>query len=186
VGLAEAGLTISVSAIAWARARPLGSLFAGAMALAALARYGVGAAGLVAAFTCATLVVLSVIDVESRRLPNRIVLPAALIVLVAHVAVAPDQSASWIGAAFGAAAFLFVFALAYPAGLGMGDVKLALLLGAALGSAILPALLLGTLAGAVAAVWLLVRHGARARRMTMPFGPFLAFGAIATMLLLAP
>jgi prepilin signal peptidase PulO-like enzyme (type II secretory pathway) len=65
-------------------------------------------------------------------------------------------------------------------------VKLALLLGAALGSAILPALLLGTLAGAVAAVWLLVRHGARARRMTMPFGPFLAFGAIATMLLLAP
>ena len=179
-------MTTSASAVAWARARPLGSLFATAVALTALARYGFGAAGLVAAFTCATLVVLSVIDVEARRLPNRIVLPAAVIVLLAHLAIAPDSWASWVGAAFGAAAFLLVFALAYPAGLGMGDVKLALLLGAALGSAILPALLLGTLAGAAAAVWLLVRHGARARRMTMPFGPFLAFGAIATMLLLAP
>lgn len=179
-------MTTSVSAVAWARARPLGSLFAAAMAVTLLTRYGFGGPGLVAAFTCATLVVLSVIDVEARRLPNRIVLPAAAIVLIAHIAVAPERWASWVGAALGAAAFLFLFALAYPAGLGMGDVKLALLLGAALGTAILPALLLGTLSGAAAAVYLLIRHGARARRMTMPFGPFLAFGAIATMLLLTP
>jgi leader peptidase (prepilin peptidase)/N-methyltransferase len=149
-------------------------------------RYGFGGSGVVAAFTCATLVVLSLVDLESRRLPNRIVLPAAAVVLAAHIAIAPDRWASWFAAALGASAFLLIFALAYPAGLGMGDVKLALLLGAALGGAILPALLLGTLAGAGAAVVLLVRHGARARRMTMPFGPFLAFGAIATMLLLRP
>jgi leader peptidase (prepilin peptidase)/N-methyltransferase len=175
-----------MSALAWSRARPVGSALGAALTVAAVARYGFSGAGLVAAFTCATLVVLSLTDIESRRLPNTIVLPAALIVLSAHVAIAPDRWASWVGAALGASAFLFVFALAYPAGLGMGDVKLMLLLGAALGSAILPALLLGTLAGAAAAVALIVRHGAQARRMTMPFGPFLAFGAVATILLLAP
>jgi leader peptidase (prepilin peptidase)/N-methyltransferase len=174
------------TAVPWIRARPLGSLFAAAIAVAVLARYGFGAAGAVAAFTCATLVVLSLIDIESRRLPNRIVLPAAGIVLLAHLAIEPGHWLAPVGAALGAAAFLLLFALAYPAGLGMGDVKLALLLGAAVGSAILPALLLGTLAGAAASVALLVRHGSRARRMTIPFGPFLAFGAIATILLLAP
>ena len=184
MGVAEGG--VITSAAAWTRARPLGSPLAAALAVAVLARYGFTGAGAVAAFACATLVVLSVIDVESRRLPNGIVLPAAGIVLLTHVAVAPDRWAAWVGAALGAAGFLLVFALAWPAGLGMGDVKLALLLGAALGGAILPALLLGTLAGAAAAVALLVRHGSRARRMTIPFGPFLAFGAVATMLLLAP
>ena len=68
----------------------------------------------------------------------------------------------------------------------MGDVKLALLLGAALGGAVVPALLLGTLAGSAAAVVLLARHGREARRRAIPFGPFLAFGTIATLLLLAP
>jgi leader peptidase (prepilin peptidase)/N-methyltransferase len=68
----------------------------------------------------------------------------------------------------------------------MGDVKLAFLLGAMLGGAVVPAAVLGTLAGAAAAVVLLVRDGRRALGRTMPFGPFLAFGAIATALLLAP
>ena len=73
-----------------------------------------------------------------------------------------------------------------PAGFGMGDVKLMLLLGAALGAAVLPALLLGTLAGGVAAVIVLLREGGGARRKAIPYGPFLAFGAIAVMLLQAP
>jgi leader peptidase (prepilin peptidase)/N-methyltransferase len=68
----------------------------------------------------------------------------------------------------------------------MGDVKLALLLGFALGSAIFPALVVGTLAGAAAGIVLLVRNGAEARRRAIPFGPFLSFGAIATILLIAP
>ena len=67
----------------------------------------------------------------------------------------------------------------------MGDVKLMLLLGAALGAAVLPALLLGVLAGGVAGVVVLVREGRGARRKAIPYGPFLAFGAIAVMLLLA-
>jgi leader peptidase (prepilin peptidase)/N-methyltransferase len=68
----------------------------------------------------------------------------------------------------------------------MGDVKLALLLGFALGGAVLPALVIGTLAGGAAAIVLLARNGAEARRRAIPFGPFLAFGAIAILLLSAP
>jgi leader peptidase (prepilin peptidase) / N-methyltransferase len=148
-----------VTAAAWTRAHPLGSLFAAALATAVLVRYGFTAAGQIAALASAALVVLSLIDIESRRLPNRIVLPAAALVLAARLLTAPQHSAAWIGAALGAAAFLLAFALAFPGGLGMGDVKLALLL---------------------------VRDGRGALGRTMPFGPFLAFGAIATVLLLAP
>lgn len=174
------------AAVAWTRARPLGSVVTVAIAAAVLARYGFDPAGLIAAFVSAVLVVLSLIDIESRRLPNRIVLPAAGLVLAARLATDPGDWFAWVGAAVGVTAFLLVFALAFPAGLGMGDVKLALLLGAALGTAVFPALLLGTLAGAAAAVVLLVREGPQARRRTLAFGPFLAFGAIATLLLVAP
>lgn len=174
------------AAIVWTRARPLGSLVTAAIAAAVLARYGLGAPGLIAAFASAVLVVLSQIDIESRRLPNRIVLPAAAMVLAARLASDPGHWAAWVGAALGVAVFLLVFALAFPAGLGMGDVKLSLLLGATLGGAVLPALVLGALAGAAAAVVLLVREGPRALGRSMPFGPFLAFGAIAVALLLAP
>jgi len=173
-------------ALAWSRARPLGSLLAGALAAAALARYGLNAAGLIAAITSAVLVVLSVIDFESHRLPNRIVLPSAALILIARLASAPDHWQAWLGAGVGAFVFFIVFALIYPAGLGMGDVKLALLLGFALGGAVLPALVIGTLAGGAAAIVLLARNGAEARRRAIPFGPFLAFGAIAILLLSAP
>ena len=112
-----------IRALPWMRARPLGSVFAAAMAAVVLVRYGFSMAGLIVAFTSAVLVVLSLIDIESRRLPNRIVLPAAVLVLAARLATAPGHWAAWVGAAAGAAAFLLVFALAFPAGLGMGDVS---------------------------------------------------------------
>jgi leader peptidase (prepilin peptidase) / N-methyltransferase len=173
-------------ALAWTRARPLGSLLAASLSAAALARYGLNAAGVIAAFTCGVLVVLSVIDIESHRLPNKIVLPSAATVLVARLASSPEHWQTWLGAGLGAFAFFLVFALLYPAGLGMGDVKLALLLGFALGAAVLPALVVGTLAGGAAGIVLLLRNGAEARRRAIPFGPFLAFGAIAVLLISAP
>ena len=172
--------------MAWIRTHPLGSLCAAALGTTVLVRYGFTAAGQVVALATAVLVVLSFVDVESRRLPNRIVLPAAALVLAARVVTSPEHSAAWIGATLGAAGFFLAFALAFPGGLGLGDVKLALLLGAMLGSAVVPAAVLGTLAGAAAASVLLVRDGRQALGRTVPFGPFLAFGAIATALLLAP
>lgn len=151
-----------------------------------MSRYGLDEAGLIAGFTCFVLVVLSVIDLETRRLPNRIVLPSAALVLVARVASDPASWKAWLGASLVAFACFLVFALVFPSGLGMGDVKLALLLGAALGAAVPSALVLGTLAGGVAGLVMLVRRGAQARGRLIPYGPFLAFGAIAIMLVSTP
>ena len=81
-------------------------------------------------------------------------------------------------AAVGASAFLFAAALAYPAGMGMGDVKLALLMGAALGKTVPVAMMSGMLFALVPSLYLLARHGSGARKMGVPFGPFLALGSV--------
>jgi len=136
---------------------------------------------LVFAFFAAILVVLAVIDLRTRRLPNRIVLPAAAFVLAAQIAIAPDRALEWTLAAAGAFTFLLVAALVNPAGMGMGDVKLALLLGAALGWAVAPALFIGLAAAALAGVVLIVRGGWAARKTAIPLGPFLALGGIVAL-----
>ncbi len=141
--------------------------------------FGLSGKAVVASFFCAVLVVLSAIDLKHRIVPNRLVLPAALIVLVAQTALEP--SPEWALGAVGAAGFLFVAALAYPAGMGMGDVKLALLLGAMLGRLVGVGLMLGMVAALVPSVVLLARHGSAARKMGIPFAPFLALGAIVAL-----
>jgi leader peptidase (prepilin peptidase) / N-methyltransferase len=140
--------------------------------------FGLTADALLAAFFCSVLVVLSAIDVERRILPDKIVLPSAVIVLAAQLVLHSDQWLEWILAPLGAAAFLFAALLIYPKGMGMGDVKLCLLLGAMLGKLVLVALLIGMVASVVPALVLLARHGQAARKMGIPFGPFLAFGAV--------
>ncbi len=138
--------------------------------------FGLSGRALVAAFFCAVLVAISVIDLRHRIVPNRIVVPAAAVVLVAQTALEP--SPEWGIAAFGAAAFLFLAAVVYPAGMGMGDVKLALLMGAALGRAVPVALIAGMIAAMVPSLVLIARHGPAARKMGIPFAPFLAIGSV--------
>lgn len=130
----------------------------------------------VSAFFCVVLVIVTATDLTHRIVPNRVVLPAAAIVLVAQTVLEP--SPEWLLAALGASGFLFIAALVYPAGMGMGDVKLALLLGAMLGRLVGVGLMLGMLAALVPSVFLLVRHGSAARKMGIPFAPFLALGAL--------
>ena len=162
--------------------------YAGAAAVAlplvafAFLRFGAGGRFAVAAFFIASLCLLSAIDLAEHRLPNRIVLPSAAVVLLAQTALFPDRAFEWALAALGASFLLLVFWCVYPEGLGLGDVKLALLLGAALGSTVLTALFLGVIAASVYALFLLARDGADARKQTIPLGPFLAFGAIAVLL----
>jgi leader peptidase (prepilin peptidase)/N-methyltransferase len=139
-------------------------------------KFGASADAAIAAFYCATLVVLSSIDIERRIVPNVLVLPAAVIVLVAKTAVHP--SVEWAAAGFGASVFLLLAALAYPRGMGMGDVKLALLLGFAVGRYVPIALLLGMIAALVPSIVLFARHGRAARKMAIPFVPFLALGGV--------
>ena len=132
-----------------------------------------------AAVFCAALVVVTATDLTHRIVPNRVVLPAAAVVLA--LMTASDPSPEWAIAAVGASAFLLAAALAYPAGMGMGDVKLALLMGAALGRTVTVALLLGMIAALVPAVVLFARHGGKARKMAIPFAPFLAIGSIVAL-----
>jgi leader peptidase (prepilin peptidase)/N-methyltransferase len=125
------------------------------------------------------LVAVSVIDLEHRIVPNRIVVPAAAIVLVARTAL--DPTPVWTIAALGAAGFFFVAILVYPSGMGMGDVKLALLLGAMLGPTVPVALMIGMIAALVPSIVLIARHGSAARTMALPFAPFLALGGVVAL-----
>ncbi|HEY8723172.1 MAG TPA: prepilin peptidase [Gaiellaceae bacterium] len=129
-----------------------------------------------ASFFCAVLVVLSAIDLDRRIVPNRIVLPAAAIVLAAQTVLHP--SVEWLVSGLGASLFLLLAALAYPRGMGMGDVKLALLLGFAVGRTVPLALFAGMVAALVPSAVLFARHGSAARKMAIPFAPFLALGGL--------
>jgi leader peptidase (prepilin peptidase)/N-methyltransferase len=155
---------------------PAVELATAGLVAACFVAFGLSAEAFVASFFCVVLVVLSAIDLTHRIVPNRIVLPAALVVLLAQTALEP--SPEWALAALGASGFLLVAALAYPAGMGMGDVKLALLLGAMLGRTVPVALMVGMFAALVPSVVLLARHGSAARKMGIPFAPFLAVGAL--------
>jgi leader peptidase (prepilin peptidase)/N-methyltransferase len=141
--------------------------------------FGLTAEAAVSAFFCAVLVAISAIDLEHRIIPNRIVLPATVVVLVANTL--RDPSPEWAVAALGASAFLLTAALIYPAGMGMGDVKLALLMGAALGKTVPVALMAGMVAAMVPSLVLFARHGSKARKMGIPFGPFLAIGSVVAL-----
>jgi leader peptidase (prepilin peptidase)/N-methyltransferase len=125
------------------------------------------------------LVPITLIDLEHRRIPNLITLPAALVAIAAGTALDPGGELGRLAAGAGAALFLLVPALIRPDGMGMGDVKLAGVLGLCLGPAVAVALLVALLSGTVAGVVLAARSGVgEARRTTIPFGPYLAFGGV--------
>jgi prepilin signal peptidase PulO-like enzyme (type II secretory pathway) len=149
----------------------------------ALWRLGVGAEGIVGVLFFAVLAVLAVKDIEKQRIPNVIVLPATAAMLLAVGILQPHHLLEAVLAAVAAAAFLFLPSVLAKGGVGLGDVKLALLLGAALGRGVAVALLLGCLAASLAGVTLLVRNGSAARKTAVPFAPFLAFGAVAAIAL---
>jgi leader peptidase (prepilin peptidase)/N-methyltransferase len=134
-------------------------------------------------FVLAVLAVLSWHDVRERVIPNRIVLPSWALVLALQFGAHPERWREWLAASFGAALFFLVPALVFPAGLGMGDVKLAGLIGAALGHHVFAGLVIGVLCGGLWAGALLLLRGFDARRTTLPYGPFLAAGAAVVLLL---
>ena len=146
------------------------------LAAACLAVFGFTVEALVDILGCAVIVAVTVTDLERRIVPNRIVLPALAVALV--VQTIRDPSVEWVVAALGAGGLFLVLALVYPAGLGMGDVKLAAFLGAWLGWDAFVGLFVGTLLGMLPALVVLVRRGAEGRRTTLPYVPALAAGAV--------
>jgi leader peptidase (prepilin peptidase)/N-methyltransferase len=128
---------------------------------------------------CLVLVTITLTDLDRRIIPNKIVL-AGSVVAVALVAIGdPDSLVEHAASAAIAGGIMFLIAMAYPRGMGMGDAKLVAMMGLYLGRAIAPAVLIGLLVGAVVGGVLIARHGAAARKRAIPFGPFLALGGLA-------
>jgi leader peptidase (prepilin peptidase)/N-methyltransferase len=144
-----------------------------------------GACGLVYGFTlealaatlfCWVLVVITRTDFETRLIPDKVILPGAVVLLALRTL--DDPSLEWILAALGAGLVLFLVVLVYPRGLGMGDVKLSAFLGAGLGVSVIVAMFVGFFVAFVPAALLFVRHGKEARKSAIPLGPFLALGGV--------
>jgi prepilin signal peptidase PulO-like enzyme (type II secretory pathway) len=160
------------------RHRTSAALLALAAAALAFASYDPGAKAILAAFFAGTLVVVAATDIERRIIPNRVVLPATVIVLLAQVVIAPRASLQFLLAATTAGAVFLLPSLAGRSWMGAGDVKLIALLGAGLGAGVMGALMLAFLLIFPVAVTVLVRRGRAARKATLPFGPFLALAAL--------
>ena len=133
----------------------------------------------------AVLVLTAQTDLEFHEVPGDVLMAGAIIGLAGMIAVHPARWWVFVAAAGGAACFLIVVRAAYKAirgvtGMGAGDVSIALLLGAYLGAAVLPAMFLGFLLGAVVGVAVMARKGGT-MKTALPFGPFLAVGGVAML-----
>ena len=131
----------------------------------------------------AVLVAVAAIDLDLHIIPNKIVYPAAVWGVVSALLIRASDLPELAAWGVGAFLFLLIAALVYPAGMGMGDVKLAGAMGLYLGSSVVVALLVAFLSGTAVGITIMFRHGvAEGRKMGVPFGPFLAFGGIVALL----
>ena len=162
--------------------RAIVALVAAALATLAFSSYSAAASGMLAAFMAVVLVVLAATDLERRVIPNRVVLPAAAVLLVTRVAVSPSRTPEFVLAALGAALAFLVPNLINGSAIGMGDVKLAMLLGAGLGWGVFAAITVSLVSMFPFAVGTLIRGGRAARKTALPFGPFLALGALVILI----
>ena len=129
-----------------------------------------------------TLLAVTLTDLERRIIPNKI-LAVAAVLAVAVVAVSdPGALPERLAAAAGAGGLFFLAALAYPRGMGLGDVKLAATMGLFLGVDVVPAVFVALLAGSAVGLAMIARQGADARKQAIPFGPFLALGGVVGLL----
>jgi leader peptidase (prepilin peptidase)/N-methyltransferase len=129
------------------------------------------------------LAMVTLTDLEQRIIPNKILIVGAVLCVAIAAPTDPGGLPERGIAAAAAGGLFFLAALAYPAGMGLGDVKLAATMGLFLGRAVAPAILIALLAGSVVGLVLLARYGSRARKMAIPFGPFLALGGVVGLLL---
>lgn len=130
----------------------------------------------------ATLAAITLTDLELRIIPNKILIVSAVAGVVLAVGLDPSSLPERAIAAAAAGGLLFAIALAYPRGMGLGDVKLAAVMGLYLGRSVAPALLIAFLAGSIFGLALIARNGAAARKQAVPFGPFLALGGVIGLL----
>jgi leader peptidase (prepilin peptidase)/N-methyltransferase len=129
------------------------------------------------------LVPITLIDLDHRIIPNKLTLLGTVLAPLVLAFTAPDAIPEHLIAAAAAGGFFLLTVLAYPRGMGMGDVKLAFVLGLFLGRAVVPALFLAFLVGTLVGAVIMARKGAaEGRKTAVPFGPFLALGGVVALL----
>jgi len=125
------------------------------------------------------LVPIAVIDIDLKIIPNKLTGPAAVLAVALGAVLEPSYLPEQLIAGFGALLFFYLPALAHKKGMGMGDVKLAAVLGLYLGRAVAPALFIALILGVVAGMAVVGMKGmTEGRRTKVPFGPFLALGGL--------
>jgi leader peptidase (prepilin peptidase)/N-methyltransferase len=149
----------------------------GASFVLAFWRFGLDWRLLVAWAFIAAMVAVAFIDYDHMIIPNKIVLPGAVMGLLASMALDPQRWWVYVAGSLGAAAFMFALALIWPGGMGPGDIKLALFMGAVLGAYVMVALFVAFLLGSLVGIFMLLVQK-RSRKEKIPFGPYLAMGAI--------
>ena len=161
---------------------PLVELLTGVLFAVVAAVHGLHAELAVELPFVAMLIAVADIDLEHRVVPNKILLPVAVWGAAASAVVRTGALPELLIAGAGAFTFLLVAALIHPAGMGMGDVKLAGVMGLYLGVSVVPALLVAFLAGSIAGLGLMLHHGSQGRKKGVPFAPFLALGGVVGLL----
>jgi leader peptidase (prepilin peptidase) / N-methyltransferase len=149
-----------------------------ALVVVAFVQFGVTTWAFIGLVLCPAMVLLTAIDLEHRLLPNVIVLPAALAVLAIVAVSAPHDLVTHVTAGVALGGFFFASAALIPGSIGMGDAKLGLLIGLALGSQTFRAVEIALLCVLAVALWIVFTQGAEARKKAIAFGPFLALGAV--------
>jgi leader peptidase (prepilin peptidase)/N-methyltransferase len=162
---------------------PLTELCLGALyAATVLVLWGDGAEIALGLVFVTTLLAVTLTDLEQRIIPNKILIVAAVLGAAIAALGDPGSLPERVAAAAAAGGLLFLAALAYPRGMGLGDVKLAAVMGLFLGRNVAPAILVALLAGSLVGLAMIAREGAAARRKAIPFGPFLALGGVVGLL----
>lgn len=154
----------------------------GALFLVCFVVLGMGWQLLIAWAFISVVVAVAFIDYDHEIIPAKIVLPGTVVGLAASIAVNPSDWWKYLAASCGAAFFFFLLVMIWPGGgMGMGDVYMALFMGAVLGISVTIALFAAFLTGSVVAVFLVLRRG-YGRKSRVRFGPFLGIGAVVAVL----
>jgi len=162
---------------------PLTELTLGALyAATVLVLWGDGGEVALGLVFVTTLLAVTLTDLEHRLIPNKILLVAAVLGAVLAAVTDPGSLPERIAAAAAGGGLLFLVALAYPRGMGLGDVKLVATMGLFLGRNVAPAIVVALLAGSLVGLMMIGRDGAAARKRAIPFGPFLALGGVVGLL----
>ena len=158
---------------------PLVEVATGLLCAAVVLRYGADDDVWLPLAFVILLVPVTLIDLDHRIIPNKLMIVGAVVAVALVLATASEEVTEYAIAGAAAFGFFFLAALAYPAGMGMGDVKLAGVMGLFLGREVAPALFVGLIAGTVVGVAIIARRGAaEGRKTAVPFGPFLALGSV--------